>query len=67
MIGRCVQRASDGQVITTQYDSCGRRARIGDGVSEIVYHRDALGRVVSENTNGRTVNFLRDARAAASA
>ena len=62
LMGRSVvQRVSDGQVITTQYDSCGRRARIGDGVSEIVYHRDALGRVVSESTNGRTVNFLRDA------
>ncbi|WP_116211756.1 DUF6531 domain-containing protein [Streptomyces olivoreticuli] len=57
LLGRAVEQ--NGTVFA--YDASGRLLRTANADAEIVYERDALGRVLSETVNGRTTSRLYDA------
>ncbi len=52
---------ADGTVTTFDYDQAGRLVRAKNDDVDLVYVRDALGRVVSESCNGRAVTTTYDA------
>ncbi|MGW4444968.1 DUF6531 domain-containing protein [Streptomyces sp. NPDC004682] len=61
-LGRVVEQCSDaGDVTTFAYGPDGGLSRAANGDAELVYERDALGRVLSETVNGRTTTYVHDA------
>ncbi|MCQ4045922.1 putative T7SS-secreted protein [Streptantibioticus rubrisoli] len=54
-------RADDGTETTFAYDASGRLTRAVNPDAEVVWQRDALGRVLTETTNGRTIRYAYDA------
>ncbi|MGK5730285.1 DUF6531 domain-containing protein [Streptomyces sp. URMC 124] len=63
LLGRATeQHADDTEAVSTfTYDAAGHLARAVNVDAEIVYERDALGRVLSETVSGRTVTYAYDA------
>ncbi|WP_236796193.1 RHS repeat-associated core domain-containing protein [Amycolatopsis sp. GM8] len=54
-LGNIVERYSGESVATFEYDPIGRLRRARNADAELVYQRDALGRVLAETVNGHTV------------
>lgn len=54
-LGNVVARHSDDDITTFEHDAAGRLVRAVNADAEIVLERDALGRVIAETCNGRTV------------
>ncbi|WP_269854293.1 DUF6531 domain-containing protein [Streptomyces sp. RPT161] len=53
--------ADDGTRTTFAYDASGHLLRAVNPDTEVVWQRDALGRVLSETTNGRAMRYTYDA------
>ncbi|MGW7791319.1 DUF6531 domain-containing protein [Streptomyces tricolor] len=61
-LGRVVeQRSAAGEVTTFAYGPDGGLCRAANADAELVFERDALGRVLSETVNGRTTTHVHDA------
>ncbi|WP_432070770.1 RHS repeat-associated core domain-containing protein, partial [Streptomyces sp. AA1529] len=62
-LGRPVEQADEatGEVTTYAYDTAGALVRTANAAAEVTLERDALGRVLSETVNGRTVSYAYDA------
>ncbi|MEU5292631.1 DUF6531 domain-containing protein [Streptomyces umbrinus] len=61
LLGNIVeQRFSDGVVSTFGYNGAGQLVRARNADAEVALHRDAIGRIVSESVNGRTVESVYD-------
>ncbi|MDF2254446.1 DUF6531 domain-containing protein [Streptantibioticus ferralitis] len=61
-LGRTVATATDdGTETTFAYDAAGQLARAANPDAELVWERDALGRVLTETVNGRAMTYAYDA------
>ncbi|WP_158896051.1 DUF6531 domain-containing protein, partial [Amycolatopsis anabasis] len=60
-MGHIVERRCGDAVTTFGYDPAGRLVRARNADAELVYQRDALGQVLAETVNGRTVSSAYDA------
>lgn len=49
-----------GEAVEYAYDALGRLIRAKNGASEVVFERDALGRIVEETADGRTITSWYD-------
>ncbi|MGW1073894.1 DUF6531 domain-containing protein [Streptomyces sp. NPDC002537] len=56
LLGRAVEQSG----ATFAYDESGRLTRAANADAEVVFERDALGRVLSETVNGRTTTYAYD-------
>lgn len=54
-LGEMTEKHAPGGMTTFRYDGAGRLVRAADADAELVVRRDALGRVVAESVNGRTL------------
>jgi len=61
LLGNVVEQRSGDAVTTFEYDDAGRMARATNADADLVIERDALGRVLAETCNGRTVTSCYDA------
>jgi RHS repeat-associated protein len=59
-LGRVVQRHSKGQATTFGYDEADRLVRATNADTDLVLVRDAVGRIVAETVNGRTLQSSYD-------
>ena len=53
---------ADGTTVTFEYRADGALARAGNGVTDVAFERDVLGRVVRESSGGHAVDSHFDAR-----
>ncbi|WP_234315682.1 DUF6531 domain-containing protein [Streptomyces albus] len=62
-LGRPVEHRDEtsGEVTTYTYDAAGDLVRTANAAAEVTLERDALGRVLAETVNGRTVSYTYDA------
>ncbi|WP_433456649.1 DUF6531 domain-containing protein (plasmid) [Streptomyces sp. CA-142005] len=61
-LGRVVeQRTETGDVTTYAYDSSGNLSRAANADAEVLLEYDALGRLLSDTVNGRTMAYAYDA------
>ncbi|WP_308401672.1 DUF6531 domain-containing protein [Streptomyces roseoverticillatus] len=61
-LGRATEQRGDaGETATFAYDAAGNLIRAVNADAELVYERDAFGRVLSETVNGRTTRYTYDA------
>ncbi|WP_435156043.1 DUF6531 domain-containing protein [Amycolatopsis sacchari] len=61
LLGQVVERRSADDVARYEFDPAGRLIRAVNRDAELVVERDALGRVLAETVNGRTVRSWYDA------
>ncbi|MDT0457436.1 RHS repeat-associated core domain-containing protein [Streptomyces sp. DSM 41527] len=61
-LGRLTEKDVDGQLTNFMYDANGHLTQARNEQADLIFHRDALGRVVTETVNGRSVRIARDAR-----
>jgi RHS repeat-associated protein len=59
--GRVIRQSVAGTTTDFGYDEAGRLRRVGDGVTEVTYERDLLGRPLAESINGQVMRNEYDA------